>query len=189
MKPHTIREQLVKPAAIDNGQNHMRRRRGLEFASVSLSKNTVKRRIADLSLNTKRPSGGLNEESGKVELSTRWVDRHWKERAANGLREVRGLHGPRRRISVLHTTDNNGNWRWNIQRQLPGKRRHQLGKLWQLKHWWRSCDAWLLDRGLLHESSKSMVMSKSSTVFCTVKTLLRNICLRIFRQWCRRLLL
>jgi len=71
MKPHTIREQLVKPAAIDNGQNHMRRRRGLEFASVSLSKNTVKRRIADLSLNTKRPSGGLNEESGKVELSTR----------------------------------------------------------------------------------------------------------------------
>ena len=40
----------------------------------------------------------------------------------------------------------------------------------------------VLDRGLLHESSKSMLMSKSSTVFCTVKTLLRNICLQIFRQ-------
>jgi len=52
MKSHTIGEQL-EPGTIDNGQNYMRRRRGLEIASVSLSNNTVKRRIADFSLNTK----------------------------------------------------------------------------------------------------------------------------------------
>jgi len=40
----------------------------------------------------------------------------------------------------------------------------------------------VLDRGLLHESSKPILMSKSSTVFRTVKTLLCNICLGIFRQ-------
>ena len=38
------------------------------------------------------------------------------------------------------------------------------------------------DTGLLQESGKSILVSKSSIVFCTVKTLLRNICLWIFRQ-------
>jgi len=65
MKPHTIREQLVKPVAIDNGQNNMRRRRGLEIASVSLSNNTVKRRIADLSLNTKDQVVAWMKKAGK----------------------------------------------------------------------------------------------------------------------------
>ena len=70
MKPHTIGERLVKPAAIDMARLTCGDNVASKLQSFSLSNDTVKSRIADLSLNIKKPGGCSNEESGKVKLST-----------------------------------------------------------------------------------------------------------------------
>jgi len=70
MKLHTIGKQLVKPAAIGMAKR-ICSDVALKLQSVSLSNDTFKRRIADLSLNIKKTSDCPNEEGGKVELSTR----------------------------------------------------------------------------------------------------------------------
>ena len=53
MKPHTIEERLVKPAAIDMARLMFGDNVASKLQSVSLSNDTVKSRIADISLNIK----------------------------------------------------------------------------------------------------------------------------------------
>ena len=63
----------------------MQRRRGLEtVVRLDIKQNGQKSHCRPFFTKYKRSSGGTNENSGKVEQSIRRVDRHWKERAANG---------------------------------------------------------------------------------------------------------
>ena len=65
MKPHTIGEQLVKPAAIDIARLTCGDNVASKLQSVSLSNNTVKSHIADLSLNTKDRVMAKMKKAGK----------------------------------------------------------------------------------------------------------------------------
>jgi len=65
MKPHTIGEQLVKPAAIDMARLICGNDVASKLQSVSLSNDTVKSRIADLSLNIKNQVVARMKKAGK----------------------------------------------------------------------------------------------------------------------------
>ena len=65
MKPHTIGEQLVKPAAIDMARLMCGDDVTSQLQSVSLSNSTVKSRIADLSLNIKDQVKAQMKKVGK----------------------------------------------------------------------------------------------------------------------------
>ena len=66
MKPHTIGEQLVKPAAIDMARLMCGDDVTSKLQSVSLSNNTIKSRIADLSLNIK------DQVVGRMKKARKW---------------------------------------------------------------------------------------------------------------------
>ena len=66
MEPHTIGEKLVKPAAIDMARLMCGDNVASQLQSVSLSNDTVKSRIADLSLNIK------NQEVARMKKRRMW---------------------------------------------------------------------------------------------------------------------
>ena len=65
MKPHTIEERLVKPAAIDMARLPCGDNVASKLHSVSLSNDTVKSRIADLSLIIKKQVVARMKKAGK----------------------------------------------------------------------------------------------------------------------------
>ena len=65
MKPHTIGERLVKPAAIDMARLMCGDNVASKLQCVSLSNDTVKSRIADLSLNIKNQVVARLKKAGK----------------------------------------------------------------------------------------------------------------------------
>ena len=65
MKPHTIGERLVKPAAIDMARLMCGDSVASKLQSVSLSNDTIKSRIADLSLNIKNQVVARMKKAGK----------------------------------------------------------------------------------------------------------------------------
>ena len=65
MKPHTIEERLVEPAAIDMARLMCGDNVASKLQSVSLSNDTVKSRIADLSLNIKNQMVARMKKAGK----------------------------------------------------------------------------------------------------------------------------
>jgi len=65
MKPHTIGEQLVRPAATDMARLICGDDVASKLQSVSLSNDTVKSRIADLSLNIKKQVVARMKKAGK----------------------------------------------------------------------------------------------------------------------------
>ena len=65
MKPHTIGERLVKPAAIDVARLMCGDNVASKLQCVSLSNDTVKSRIADLSLNIKNQVVPRMKKAGK----------------------------------------------------------------------------------------------------------------------------
>ena len=113
MKPHTIGKKHIKPAAIDKARIICGDNVALKLQSVSLLNNTIKSHIADLSL--KDQVVARVKKAGKWSYQLNESTNTCKECAANGLHEVQGWHGPQRRISVLHTADNNGNWHRHLQ--------------------------------------------------------------------------
>ena len=66
MKPHTIGERLVKPAAIDTTRLMCGENVASKLQSVSLSNDTVKSRIADLSLNI------INQVVARIKKAGKW---------------------------------------------------------------------------------------------------------------------
>ena len=65
MKSHTIGERLVKSAAIDMARLMWGDNVALKLQSVSLSNDTVKTRIADLSLNIENQVVARMKKAGK----------------------------------------------------------------------------------------------------------------------------
>ena len=65
MKPYTIGERPVKPAAIDMAISMCGNKVALKLQSVSLSNDSVKSRIADLLLNVKKQEVAQMKKVGK----------------------------------------------------------------------------------------------------------------------------
>ena len=178
MKPHTIGERLLKPAAIDKPGKMSWDNVASKRQSVSLSNNTVKSHIAALSLNivvTRMKRAGkwsyqLDESTdtrknaqlmvfvryeGDIDLEEEFLFCTPPTTTATGA-------------DIFNVVD-------NFQQQEGTN--------------WENCvslctealpQCLVLETGLLHESRKSILMSKSSSVFYTAKTLLRKTCLWIF---------
>ena len=71
MKPHMIGERLIKPAAIGMPESQ----HGLETAvCLAIERHSEKSHCRPF-IERNKPSGCLNAEGGKVELSTWWVNR------------------------------------------------------------------------------------------------------------------
>ena len=65
MKPHTIGKRLLKPAAFDMARLMCADNVASKLQSVSLANDTVKSRIADLSLNIKNQVVAQMKKAGK----------------------------------------------------------------------------------------------------------------------------
>ena len=89
MKGHTIGDRLLKPAATDMARLMCGDNVASNLQSVSLSNDTVKSRIANLSLNTKNQVVARIKKAGKWSYQLDESTDTGKKRAANGLCEVR----------------------------------------------------------------------------------------------------
>ena len=183
MKPHTIGERLVKPAAIDMDRLMRGNNLASKLQSVSLSNDTVKSRNAGLLLNIQ------NEEVARMKKSRKW-SYQFDESTDTGKNaqlivyvRYEGDMDPEEEFlfcTPLTTTATGA----NIFKVVDNFQQQEGIN-------WENCVSLDTDgtlamlgaqHGFIAQVRLIILVFKSSTVFCTMKTLLRNICLWIFRQ-------
>ena len=183
MKPHTIGERLVKPAAIDMARLMCGDNVASKLQCVSLSNDTVKSRIADLSLNIKNQVVARMKKAGKWSYQLDESTDTGKNAQLMVYVRYEGDMDLEEEFLFCTplTTTATGADIFNVVDNFQ----QEEGINWETVSAYALTalpQCLVLDTGLLHESGKSILVSQLSTVFCTVKTLLRNICLWIFLQ-------